>query len=254
MIEILPNWHPVFVHFTVALLFVAATLLWLGWAMREQPLGVTCLTIGHWLLWIGAGFTVATVAAGLYAYATVAHSDAGHAAMTDHRNWALPTAAVWWALALWAAWRVRNSRAVGLPFLGAVVVAAGMLAVTAYKGGELVFRHGVGVEAARGAAAAPADAGHIHGTPGDMHEQMQQMHEEMRSAPMHEDGDMMDHMEEGGHMDSPGGMGSADMDSGGTEPDVPAPVDSAAPSPTEPVSPAPADSTAPAHGEPGHEH
>ena len=26
MIEIIPNWHPIFVHFTVALLFVAVAL------------------------------------------------------------------------------------------------------------------------------------------------------------------------------------------------------------------------------------
>ena len=104
MIEILPNWHPVFVHFTVALPFTAAVLLWIGWALRESPLGVTCLTIGHWLLWLGGGVTVATVAAGIYAFLTVAHSDAAHAPMLDHRNWALATAALWWALALWAAW------------------------------------------------------------------------------------------------------------------------------------------------------
>lgn len=172
MIEILPNWHPVLVHFTVALLITAAILLWVGWALRESPSGTTCLTIGHWLLWLGAGITAATVAAGIYAYLTVDHSDAAHEPMLDHRNWALSTAALWWALALWAAWRVRQSRGIGLPFLGLVVIAAGMLVVTAFKGGELVFRYGVGVEAARSETGAASGAGHMHGSTGQMDEAM----------------------------------------------------------------------------------
>lgn len=37
-------------------------------------------------------YTIGTVLAGWYAYNTVPHTALSHAAMTDHRNWALSTA------------------------------------------------------------------------------------------------------------------------------------------------------------------
>lgn len=195
MIDILPNWHPIFVHFTVALLFVAAILFWIGWAVRESALGGTLLTVARWTLWIGAGFTVATVAAGVYAFETVSHSEAGHPQMVDHRNWAIPTAVVWWAIAVWAGWDRRKGRALGLPFLLSLVVAGGLLAVTAYKGGELVYRYGVGVEAAQSGGGASGGAGHAHDAPAV----------EGSSMPMDADNGLHmndnDHMDEDGHME-----------------------------------------------------
>ena len=164
MIEILPNWHPVFVHFTVALLFTATVLFWIGWAVREWPLGATILTVAHWTLWIGAGITVATVAAGFYAVNTVAHPDAAHAPMENHHNWGIWTAVLWWAIALWDGWQVKKGRAIAVPFLAALLIAVGLLAVTAYKGGEVVYGYGAGVE-----AVPSSDSGHMHGGDEHMH-------------------------------------------------------------------------------------
>ena len=190
MIEILPNWHPVFVHFTVALLLTAAVLFWIGWAVRESHIGATLTTVADWFLWIGAGFTVATVAAGIYAYLTVDHADAAHAYMEEHRNWAIATAIVWWAVALWDGWRVKTRRGATLPFLAALVIGAGLLAVTAFKGGELVYRYGVGVE-----AVPSSGAGHMH---------------ESLPMPMDEGGAMGEHMDEDGHMDGRDHMNGGD--------------------------------------------
>jgi uncharacterized membrane protein len=67
MIEIIPNWHPLLVHFTIALLTIA-TLLFLATAFagRNRPVhGIE--TTANWNLWLGAGLTVLTVAAGLQA-------------------------------------------------------------------------------------------------------------------------------------------------------------------------------------------
>lgn len=142
LIEIIPNWHPIFVHFTIGLLSVSALLYLAGAILRNA----TLLTVARWNLWIGAGITAATVLAGFYAYSTVIHDAPSHIAMTNHRNWALLTASLFTVLALWAFFRQRGARAVHPLFVGAMLLGAGLLAVTGYKGGEVVFRHGLGVQ------------------------------------------------------------------------------------------------------------
>lgn len=141
MIEILPNWHPILVHFTIALLSLSA-LLYVAGAFLKKP---HILTVARWNLWIGGTVTVGTVLAGLYAYNTVVHDAPSHAAMTDHRKWALLTASVFILLALWAFWKQRGAKTVSPVFAVLMVMAAGLLAVTGYKGGEVVYRYGLGV-------------------------------------------------------------------------------------------------------------
>lgn len=159
MIEIIPNWHPIFVHFTVALLSLATTLFVMG-ALIPATAGwkAKCLTVARWNLWVGAIITVGTLLAGMHAYNTVMHDEAGHIAMTDHRNWALATAAVFMALALWA-FIVRKAKQASPLFVVVMVGATALLATTGYKGGELVFRHGLGVMAL---PQAEGEEGHHH--------------------------------------------------------------------------------------------
>jgi uncharacterized membrane protein len=65
--------------------------------------------------------------------------------MSDHRNWALATAVLWWLIALWEGWRIRHSRQTSYLFVAVVLCASAPLAVTGWKGAELVYRHGIGV-------------------------------------------------------------------------------------------------------------
>ncbi len=141
MIEIIPNWHPIFVHFTIGLLSVSALLYLTGSILKNA----TLLTVARWNLWIGTGITIGTVLAGLYAYSTVIHDASSHIAMTNHRNWALLTASVFIALAVWAFFKQRGARSVHPLFVAAMLLGASLLAMTGYKGGEVVFRHGLGV-------------------------------------------------------------------------------------------------------------
>ena len=140
-IEIIPNWHPIFVHCTLGLLGVSAILYLAGAVLKKENL----LIAARWNLWIGAAVTVLTVIAGFYAYNTVAHDGPSHMAMTDHKNWALPTAGIFVVLALWAAWKQRGAKTVSSVFVIIMLLASGLLAVTGYKGGEVVYRHGMGV-------------------------------------------------------------------------------------------------------------
>lgn len=139
--EVIPNWHPIFVHFTVGLLSISALLYLAGLVLKKPNL----LIVARWNLWIGAVITVGTVIAGLDAYNTVAHDGASHAAMTNHKQWALVTAGVFIALAAWSLWKHRRAKSVHPVFVGLILLASGLLAITGFKGGEVVYRHGTGV-------------------------------------------------------------------------------------------------------------
>ena len=145
MIEIIPNWHPVFVHFTVALLSVSA-VLYAVTAVYQGPFREQWRSVAQWNLWLGAGFTLFTVLSGVYAYNTVAHDDPSHAAMSVHRTWAIVTAALFLSLAIRSAMHARRQKPIGTAFVVAILVAGGVLATTAWRGGELVYRYGLGVK------------------------------------------------------------------------------------------------------------
>lgn len=147
MIEIIPNWHPLLVHFTIALLVTSAALFVLSALFKTHHWRGQWLTAANWNLWIGSGFAVLTVLAGWYAYNTVAHDTPSHVAMTTHRNWALVTTAVVLALALWSVLRYRASRLPHAPFLAAVLLSAALLLITGWHGAEAVYRYGLGVMA-----------------------------------------------------------------------------------------------------------
>lgn len=143
--EIIPNWHPIFVHFTVALLSISALLFTVHVLMPDGDLKQQYYTVARWNLWLGAGFVVVTLATGWYAYNTVTHDDPSHLAMTDHRNWAFVTATVFLVLAVWS-WRIHVRHKIVQPvFALAMLAGTGLLGATAWHGGELVFRHGLGV-------------------------------------------------------------------------------------------------------------
>ena len=140
-IEIIPNWHPMLVHFTIALFTVSALLYLAGLVLKKPNL----LVVARWNLWIGALATILTVIAGFDAYNSIPHDGPLHAAMTDHKKWALVTASIFGLLALWALFKHQSAKTVSIFFVGLILIASGLLAVTGYKGGEVVYRHGGGV-------------------------------------------------------------------------------------------------------------
>lgn len=167
MIEIIPNWHPILVHFTVGLLMLSVFLHVLARLPLPLALRGEWRVVAEWLLWLGGIFAVATAVTGWLAYNSVDHDDVSHVAMTTHRNWALPTAGVFVVLALWSAWRrMARHKAMSPPitgiFLAALVSGGVLLGATAWHGAELVYRHGLGVmslPSGRTVPAVPAEAG-----------------------------------------------------------------------------------------------
>ena len=138
-------WHPIFVHFSVALLTVATVLYVLGALFPRAARRDRWITVAEWTLWIGAGLTVLTLLFGWLAFNTVNHNDASHEAMLVHANWAVVTATGFGLLAVWSIWQRRTRMYPSRPFSVALLVFFGCLVATGLRGGELVFRYGLAV-------------------------------------------------------------------------------------------------------------
>ncbi len=145
LIEFIPSIHPIFVHFTVALLATSMGFFLLALIFSERIWSEKILTVAQWNLWLGVGITVVTIGTGLYEYYTVTHDEPSHVAMTNHRNWGLATTGVFFLLAIWSVRTYWKKGKLLRPFVTALILANVMLMVTGWKGGELVFRYGLGV-------------------------------------------------------------------------------------------------------------
>lgn len=165
MIDIIPNWHPVFVHYTVALLSIATILYLVSMFTVSEHLRTQWQNAARWNLWIGAGFTVLTVIFGIQAYNSVAHDTPSHTAMTDHRNWALVTSVVFLLITAWSMVRARAGKHANAAMVIALLIASGLLASTAWRGGEVVYRYGLGVMS----LPQTDDHGHAPGVADDHH-------------------------------------------------------------------------------------
>ena len=152
------SWHPIFVHFTVALLIVAAVMHVFSHFVSHIGLKDQLTITARWNLWIGIGFTVLTVAAGWVAFYTVSHDAPSHLAMIEHRNWAMATFAVLLVIAAWEVYLYRHRKGKGWLFTALLVLAASLLLSTAWHGGELVYRYGLGVMS----LPKPEGTGHAH--------------------------------------------------------------------------------------------
>lgn len=165
MIEIVPNWHPIFVHFTVAL--ISASLIFLIFARLAAADGLRAelAAAGRWSVRLAALMTLVTVAAGFWAYFTVTHDDPAHLAMDEHRNWAIATALLIVGLGIWSALKAEKAAETSNPFLAGLAAAFILVSVTAYEGAELVYGHGIGVQSLPEASG----EGHDHGDEAEGH-------------------------------------------------------------------------------------
>ncbi len=157
-----PNIHPLLVHFALALVVTSAACF-LAASVHKHPDRRRSLThAADWMLAFGTIAALATLAAGFQAYYSVVHDGPSHAAMTAHRNWAIPSVVLVVLVALWR-YAARRAPASGL-LVTAAVVAAFAISATAWRGGGLVYQYGLGV------ASLPAATGAGHDHHGDAHE------------------------------------------------------------------------------------
>lgn len=138
-----PNIHPILVHFAYALTTTGAVSLFIVSILPSGSWRDTLRHAADWMIGLGVLFIITTVLAGFQAYYSVDHDGPSHAAMTVHRNWAVPTAGVIFILSLWR-WMKRNEMPSVL-FSVLFLTATASLSVTAWWGGKLVYAHGLGV-------------------------------------------------------------------------------------------------------------
>lgn len=184
MIEILPNWHPIFVHFTVALFTTSVAfyiLTYLFNMLKIYPIVSSEFeVVSRWCLWLAGIIVIPTVWAGLYAYNTVQHDTPSHIAMTNHRNWALPTAVTMLLVVLWSCWRTYKLRTITFTYIVVLIIVQGLLTATSWRGAELVFRYGLGVLSIPQSEGAghPQDAVMMENMPKDQPRKMKNQHEQ----------------------------------------------------------------------------
>ncbi len=138
----MPPIHPILVHFPVVLLSLAAVLEVLALALKREELS----RVGWWAQLAGtlaAGLAVVTgIAAG-----GIAHLSLGAAETLDsHQELAFLASGGLAALLLW---RIAARTAIPGPrrwvYVSLLCLAAALILVVGWVGGELVFRFGIGV-------------------------------------------------------------------------------------------------------------
>jgi len=143
--RLLPGWHPIVVHFPLALVVTATLFLFAARLLRRESYVATLATVGTWNLCLGAFAALTALATGLAATIGLHVGVAAHQAISLHVKWAIFTTL---ALVLLAVWRGAGTAQESRPsWIFMVVLWAATLALvyTGYRGGQNVYHYGVGV-------------------------------------------------------------------------------------------------------------
>jgi uncharacterized membrane protein len=138
----MPNYHPLFVHFPLALLTLSAVFDYSGILFKRNELN----RAGWWCLLAGVAGLFVTISSGLLAAGTVSVPAPAQPTFETHEELAFVVTAVFCSLLLW-----RIAGGTNLPerlraayFL---LLSVGLVLMwgTAWFGGDLVYRYGIGV-------------------------------------------------------------------------------------------------------------
>jgi len=144
-VTLIPGWHPMVVHFPLALVTTAVALLLAARLLRQERLAATLATVGTWNLCLGALAAMFAIGTGMAAAMHLEVSPAAHHAISLHVRWAMFTTL---GLVLLAVWRGAGTAQESRPswiFMIVLLGAFAALVVTGYRGGQNVYRFGVGV-------------------------------------------------------------------------------------------------------------
>jgi uncharacterized membrane protein len=145
-VNILPGWHPMIVHFPLALVLTATAALLLSRLLRSDSLAAALATVGTWNLCLGAIAALFALGTGLAAVVDLHLALAARHAVSTHVKWAIFATL---ALLLLAVWRGAGTTQGSRPswvFMLLLLAASAALIETGYRGGQNVYRYGIGVQ------------------------------------------------------------------------------------------------------------
>jgi uncharacterized membrane protein len=145
-VTMLPGWHPMLVHFPLALVLTATPLLVAARLLRREGLAAMVATVGTWNLCLGAVAALFALASGLAALLDLEVGVAARQAISVHLKWAMLTTLLLVLLAIWRGAGTTPESRPSWAFILLLLAAAAALVMTGYRGAENVYRYGVGVE------------------------------------------------------------------------------------------------------------
>jgi|TARA_R110002110_G_C13470277_1_gene720494 uncharacterized membrane protein len=138
--------HPIFVHFTVALTLTGIFCYFIGKIIKRPNLSGDLITSSYWMIFLSTAATIFTIITGFLQFDAVTHDAGSHLAMVNHRNWALGTSTILLIAAIWALINYQKKTSSGIFFPILLIFLLGAVSITAYKGGNLVYKYGLGVK------------------------------------------------------------------------------------------------------------
>jgi uncharacterized membrane protein len=138
-------WHPIAVHFPLALVATATLVLSLARIKALERYAATLAIVGTWNLCLGALAALVALATGLAAVIHLEVAVPARLAVSLHVKWAIFSTI---GLLLLAAWRGAGTAEGSRPsrlFLVLLWAVTAALIVTGYRGGQNVYRYGIGV-------------------------------------------------------------------------------------------------------------
>lgn len=139
-----PNPHPLVVHFPIALLMASVFFEIVAYGSRKEVFE----NVAKWNLALGVPTAIAAVVSGLLAEDSVPQFPVIHETVERHETLAFVTLGVFAILFLWRFLKDGKFFARWRPFyIALAVIGILILGATAYYGGELVYKFGVGMPA-----------------------------------------------------------------------------------------------------------
>jgi len=153
------NFHPLLVHYPIALFTAFFVAEFLGVILKNEDFRCAA----SFCLYLGTIAAVFTVAAGYYAAATVEHSEEVHAIMENHEGFGVTVLII---AAVLSAWRIYVRRKFSpkwqVAHLALALILSVIIAIGADLGGLMVYKYGVGGQAVRIERALHLKAGDAH--------------------------------------------------------------------------------------------
>ena len=139
------GWHPMVVHFPLALVVTGALFLVAARLLRQEHRAATLATVGTWNLCLGAFAALFALATGLAAVLDLHVGLAARQAISLHLKWAIFTTLALVLLAVWRGAGVAQESRPSWVFIVVLVAATAALVMTGYRGGQNVYQYGIGV-------------------------------------------------------------------------------------------------------------